>query len=67
MDTRTGELIDKEALAKLSTAEQLHYKLIAPTPLQQRESKVRRNDPCPCRSGKKFKFCCLQERPLVRT
>ena len=23
-------------------------------------SKVRRNDPCPCKSGKKFKNCCGQ-------
>jgi len=25
---------------------------------QKRESKVGRNDPCPCGSGKKFKHCC---------
>jgi hypothetical protein len=24
-----------------------------------REGRVRRNDPCPCQSGKKFKHCCL--------
>jgi len=22
------------------------------------ESKVGRNDPCPCGSGKKYKYCC---------
>lgn len=26
----------------------------------QRGSKVGRNDPCPCGSGKKFKKCCMQ-------
>ncbi len=25
--------------------------------------KVGRNDPCPCGSGKKYKHCCLKERP----
>ena len=24
-----------------------------------RDAKVRRNDPCPCGSGKKYKNCCL--------
>ena len=24
-----------------------------------RQSKIKRNDPCPCHSGKKFKSCCL--------
>src|SRR6266478_1621550 len=24
-----------------------------------RRSKIKRNDPCPCLSGKKFKSCCL--------
>ena len=25
------------------------------------EKKVRRNDPCPCGSGKKYKHCCLKK------
>jgi len=28
---------------------------------QRRSSKVGRNDPCPCGSGKKYKQCCLRE------
>ncbi len=28
-------------------------------PIQRKEAKVGRNDPCPCGSGKKFKKCCL--------
>ncbi|MBX3438861.1 MAG: SEC-C domain-containing protein [Planctomycetaceae bacterium] len=27
-------------------------------PIRNRESKVGRNDPCPCGSGKKYKKCC---------
>lgn len=29
----------------------------------ERPAKVGRNDPCPCGSGKKYKKCCLQDRP----
>ena len=27
-------------------------------PIRREEPKVRRNDPCPCGSGKKYKKCC---------
>lgn len=30
----------------------------AATPMQRDQSKVGRNDPCPCGSGKKYKKCC---------
>jgi SEC-C motif len=30
-----------------------------PLPPQRDPIKVGRNDPCPCGSGKKYKFCCL--------
>jgi uncharacterized protein len=35
---------------RLSPADDITYRRIAP--------KVGRNDPCPCGSGKKFKYCC---------
>jgi hypothetical protein len=28
-------------------------------PVRRLEAKVGRNEPCPCGSGKKYKFCCL--------
>jgi hypothetical protein len=31
-----------------------------PKPALRKPEKVRRNDPCPCGSGKKYKKCCLQ-------
>lgn len=31
----------------------------SPVPVRRTESRVGRNDPCPCGSGKKFKKCCL--------
>ncbi|MFP4013748.1 MAG: YchJ family protein [Chitinispirillaceae bacterium] len=30
-----------------------------PKPFVRQESKVNRNDPCPCGSGKKYKKCCF--------
>jgi hypothetical protein len=33
----------------------------SPPNRQQIQSKVGRNDPCPCGSGKKYKKCCLQK------
>ena len=27
-------------------------------PVQRKEAKIGRNDPCPCGSGKKYKQCC---------
>lgn len=29
-------------------------------------SKVGRNDPCPCGSGKKYKKCCSQKSPMQK-
>jgi len=31
---------------------------IAPKPVVRSTEKVGRNDPCPCKSGKKYKHCC---------
>ena len=33
--------------------------LQTPLPPRREAMKVGRNDPCPCGSGKKYKFCCL--------
>ena len=32
---------------------------ITPLTVVRSEAKIGRNDPCPCGSGKKYKFCCL--------
>jgi preprotein translocase subunit SecA len=29
-------------------------------PIRHRGERVGRNDPCPCKSGKKFKHCCMK-------
>ncbi len=35
-------------------------------PQQVKDSKIGRNDPCPCGSGKKYKKCCFKLAPPVR-
>ena len=32
-----------------------------PVPTHREPAKVGRNEPCPCGSGRKYKFCCLQK------
>ena len=47
------------ALAKIHTFWQHGHPARAPQePLRRVDSKISRNDPCPCGSGKKFKKCC---------
>lgn len=31
------------------------------------DSKIGRNDPCPCGSGKKYKQCCLDKEPVPKS
>ncbi len=66
MDTRTGELHDlgmyekvRDALADDAELERHFVPAPAAKPGQIRATKVGRNGPCPCGSGKKFKACCL--------
>jgi hypothetical protein len=33
-----------------------------PLPPRREPIKIGRNEPCPCGSGKKYKFCCLMKR-----
>jgi methionyl aminopeptidase len=34
--------------------------------MQMRTAKIKRNDPCPCGSGKKYKKCCLGKPEIAR-
>jgi preprotein translocase subunit SecA len=49
------ELLTKERRAQL-------YKEQKNSGTVRREKKIGRNDPCPCGSGKKYKFCCLNKK-----
>ncbi|MDR1687471.1 MAG: preprotein translocase subunit SecA [Clostridiales bacterium] len=45
------EQVAKEMFTNMDTS-------LAKAPVKRREAKVGRNDPCPCGSGKKYKYCC---------
>ena len=34
-------------------------------PIRNRGEQVKRNDPCPCNSGKKYKNCCMRNRGVA--
>jgi hypothetical protein len=38
-----------------------HVRRHSALPVHPVENKVGRNDPCPCGSGRKYKFCCLMK------
>jgi len=67
MDTRTGQLYteeeSKEAIKQEAELKNFLARVNIPlTKHQQETSKVGRNEPCPCGSGKKFKYCHLGKR-----
>jgi SWIM/SEC-C metal-binding protein len=41
--------------------------LVARQPVRAAAPKIGRNDPCPCRSGKKYKKCCEGVTPSLRS
>lgn len=67
MDTRDGRIYDRSEISEVdkelfrSQEKFLRMMRIPPTPRQmaRKPSRVGRNEPCPCGSGKKFKRCCL--------
>ena len=65
MDIRNGHIFSAEQMERIGaldpdTAQFLRPMHVAPTPVQQRRvpPSVAPYDPCPCGSGKKFKWCC---------
>ena len=63
MDTRTGKIVPLDLLKNLPPEEQKFFieMKVLPTPVQllRKVPRVGRNEPCPCGSGKKFKYCHL--------
>ena len=47
--------------ARLAAGRGREQRAESPEPLKRPGSKLGRNDPCPCGSGKKFKKCCAKE------
>jgi hypothetical protein len=56
------EAVRKKLEAEVAEKERLLARRPSPRPMpgSTRPSRIGRNDPCPCGSGKKFKHCCMR-------
>lgn len=68
MDTRTGKIYSQQEVREIlgqRPDESQFFQLMVRQPtrsqLRRRPARVKRNEPCPCGSGRKFKKCCLWE------
>ena len=63
MDTRTGKVIPIAEFLGLPPSERSHYINVTRdlTKLEEAQMQIRKNSPCGCGSGKKFKFCCYKK------
>jgi uncharacterized protein YecA (UPF0149 family) len=61
MDTRDGRIYTADQVAMMPDEDRAFMRPmeVPPTPAQRARRKVGRNHPCPCGSGKKFKYCHL--------
>jgi hypothetical protein len=57
--TGGGDDLDEEPDFLERNAKNAHAQ--TPLPPRRELAKVGRNDPCPCGSGKKYKFCCIMK------
>ena len=56
MHVRIEQKVEREEVAKVTGTNRDDS--VAKAPVKRQEKKIMPNDPCPCGSGKKYKFCC---------
>jgi preprotein translocase subunit SecA len=56
MHVRIEQKVEREQVAKVTGTNRDDS--VANTPIKRASKKIMPNDPCPCGSGKKYKFCC---------
>ena len=59
MNLRVEQRVEREAVAKVTGTNK--DDTVANAPIRRATKKVQPNDPCPCGSGKKYKFCCMKK------
>ena len=55
LPVRIAQKVAREQVAKVTGTNKDDS---ANAPVQRKTEKIGRNDPCPCGSGKKYKYCC---------
>ncbi|GKX30470.1 protein translocase subunit SecA [Vallitalea longa] len=58
---RPARKIERERVAKVTSTNRGEEKVVK-QPVRRKERKIGRNEPCPCGSGKKYKYCCGQNK-----
>ena len=56
MHVRIEQKVEREEVAKVTGTNRDDS--VAKAPVKRQDKKIMPNDPCPCGSGKKYKFCC---------
>ena len=56
MHIRIEQKVEREEVAKITGTNRDDS--VAKAPIKRQDKKIMPNDPCPCGSGKKYKFCC---------
>ncbi len=56
MHVRIEQKVEREQVAKVTGTNRDDS--VANAPIKRTSKKIQPNDPCPCGSGKKYKFCC---------
>jgi len=56
MHVRIEQKVEREEVAKVTGTNRDDS--VANAPVKRQDKKIMPNDPCPCGSGKKYKFCC---------
>ena len=60
MHVRVDQQVEREQVAKVTGTNKDDS--VAKAPVRRAEEKISANAPCPCGSGKKYKFCCGKAR-----
>ena len=59
MNLRVEQKVERKEVAKITGTNK--DDTVANAPIRRATKKVQPNDPCPCGSGKKYKFCCMKK------
>ena len=59
MSLHVEQKVERKEVAKITGTNK--DDTVANAPIRRATKKIQPNDPCPCGSGKKYKFCCMKK------